>query len=303
MTKPATVARFSMPSLPMGGCIFAAIERDTRGTLLSDAQRFNYYPATPLALISWVFEGDLHMVERVHGEPGCQRLGPPLPRLVFSGPQREPCTSWSPAAVHALSVAFYPDALAQLIGQPLEPYFDATLPAADVLGADLLAACEGVFERPAGTPPTLADVEACLLPFWAGRHARSAAPWLGDWLRTLAVRAAYSKSGTSARQLQLRVKSWAGQSYRDLQLYARVEAAFAQSSATHREEADNLAELAYSAGFADQSHMGRDVRRITGVSPGRFRQLIDGEESFWFYRLIEGQFRTAGQPPATSNQP
>lgn len=58
--------------------------------------------------------------------------------------------------------------------------------------------------------------------------------------------------------------------------------------------ADNLAALALSAGFSDQSHMGREVRRVTGIPPGRFRQLIDTEEAFWFYRLIEGQFRAIG---------
>lgn len=58
--NPATIARFFLPGSPMGGCIFAAVERDTRGAMLSDAQRFNYYPATPLAMISWIFEGEVH---------------------------------------------------------------------------------------------------------------------------------------------------------------------------------------------------------------------------------------------------
>lgn len=273
----------------MGGCIFAAVERDTRGATLSDAQRFNYYPATPLAMISWIFEGEVHMVADAQAGSGHGRLDSALPRLVFSGPQRQPCASWSPGPVHALSVAFYPDALAQLIGKPIEPFIDTILPAAEVLEAALLASSEAIFEQ-AAAPALFGEIEARLHPFWAGVHGRSPAPLVGEWLRTLATRAAFSKTGCGARQLQRRIKSWAGQSYRDLQIYARVETAFVQSGAPGCAAADNLAELALCAGFADQSHMGREVRRVTGIPPGRFRQLIDTEEAFWFYRLIEGQF-------------
>lgn len=293
---PGTIARFFMPALPMGGLIFAAVERDTRSAMLSDMQRFNYYPATPLSMISWIFEGDLHMVSgaRVGSENG--RLEPALPRLVFSGPQRHPSASWSPGPVHALSVAFYPDAMAQLIGKPIQPFIDKILPATEVLEVDMLAACEAIFERTA-VPTLFGEIEKCLHPFWAGVHAHTPAPLVGDWLRALATRAAFSKTGCGARQLQRRIKSWAGQSYRDLQIYARVESAFVHSGIPNSAE-DNLAALALNAGFADQSHMGREVRRVTGIPPGRFRQLIDTEEAFWFYRLIEGQFHSSGRQEA-----
>lgn len=289
--NPAAIARFFLPSPPMGGCIFAAVERDTRGACLSDAQRFNYYPATPMFLISWIFEGELHMVAEAGAESGRYRLDSALPRLVFSGPQRRPRASWSPDAVHALSVAFYPDALAQLVGKPIEPFIDTILPASAVLGADLLAACEALFER-AAAPALLNEIEGLFRPFWAGAHARSTAPLLGEWLRALATRAAFSKAGCGARQLQRRIKSWAGQSYRDLQIFARVETAFVHSGCSESSAEDSLSALALSAGFADQSHMGREVRRITGIPPGRFLQLVATDEAFWFYRLIEGQLRT-----------
>jgi len=50
---------------------------------------------------------------------------------------------------------------------------------------------------------------------------------------------------------------------------------------------DPLREAALTdAGFADQSHMGREVRRVTGLAPGRLDDLIASDEAFWFYRLI-----------------
>jgi AraC-like DNA-binding protein len=46
-----------------------------------------------------------------------------------------------------------------------------------------------------------------------------------------------------------------------------------------------LAQLALEAGYADQSHMGRAVRRATGFSPARLNQRIRTEPAFWYYRL------------------
>lgn len=49
----------------------------------------------------------------------------------------------------------------------------------------------------------------------------------------------------------------------------------------------DLAGLAGDLGFADQSHMGREVRRLTGLSPARLNGLIATHEAFWFYRLLD----------------
>src|SRR5574343_958681 len=106
---PRPTAFMHIPSPALGACLLAGVERDTRGCILVDEERFNYYPATPMAVISWIFEGTLHMVEDGESSPQ-PTLGPALPRLVFSGPQRRPSISWSPGEVHALLVGFYPEA-------------------------------------------------------------------------------------------------------------------------------------------------------------------------------------------------
>ena len=63
--------------------MFAAVERDTRALALSDAERFNYYPATPLAVVSWIFEGALYPVQMVGTATGEPALSAPLPRLTL----------------------------------------------------------------------------------------------------------------------------------------------------------------------------------------------------------------------------
>lgn len=60
---------------------------------------------------------------------------------------------------------------------------------------------------------------------------------------------------------------------------------------TNRDEKSlDLAGLASDAGFADQSHMGREVRRVTGLTPRRLDELVASDEAFWFYRLIGDWF-------------
>lgn len=50
-TSP-TKAWLHLPDRALAGCIYMGAERDTRGPGLDAAQRFNYYPASPLPMLS-----------------------------------------------------------------------------------------------------------------------------------------------------------------------------------------------------------------------------------------------------------
>lgn len=43
--------------------------------------------------------------------------------------------------------------------------------------------------------------------------------------------------------------------------------------------------LADASGYADQSHLCREVRRVTGFSPEELYRRIQEDEGFWSYRL------------------
>lgn len=283
---PRPVAFMHIPSSALGACLLAGVERDTRGCTLNDAERFNYYPATPMAVISWIFEGTLHMVEE---RGACPRptLGSPLPRLIFSGPQCRPSVSWSPGAVHALSVGFYPEVISRLIGSPISTYLDQHLPLEMVAPPSLLQACQAILDTRNEEP--FAALETHLQPLWREPGRASLMPYLSDWVYSVATRAAHSTAGRSLRQLQRRIRDWTGQSYRDLQLYIRIEEAFILHIEMCDRGVPNLATIAADAGFADQSHMGREIRRITGLSPARFGEHLAHDEAFWYYRLIAGE--------------
>jgi len=280
-------ARFFIPSPTLGACVFAGIERDTRGLSLTDTERFNYYPATPLATLSWIFEGTLHLVEE-RAPSATPTLGPALPRLLFSGPQRLPSASWSPGPVHAMSIAFYPEVLERLLGISVKPFFDQTVSLETVASKEVMKSCETLFAVPRDTE-LFRCFEEQFMRLWQGPSLSSSAPILGDWIRSLATRAVHSTAGKGIRQFQRHIKHWTGQSHRNLQLFTRVEEAFLRRIEHRRGAALDLAALAHEAGFSDQSHMGREIRRITGLSPAHFDELVAHDEAFWFYRLLEGQ--------------
>ena len=287
-------ARLHLPTSALGACVFLGVERDTRGLQLTDSERFNYYPATPLVTISWVLHGALHMVEDSALPAPEATLAPALPRVVIAGPHLTPSASWSPGPVHALSVSFYPDALMHLLGTSVEPLVDKIVPLQDVVNCPLLArlAQVGVLQEGA----LFQQIQTILQPLWLDLHRDWELPTLRGWVQAMAVRAAFTKSGADIRRAQRRFKDWTGQSYRDLQLFVRTERAMTHASAQPLAEALDLASVAAKAGFSDQSHMGREVRRVTGLSPGRLRELMRSDEAFWFYRLLGDHLRVPGAP-------
>jgi AraC-like DNA-binding protein len=107
-----------------------------------------------------------------------------------------------------------------------------------------------------------------------------------DWAQSLAAHAALSGPGKSLRQMERRVKRWAGLPMRSLLGMGRAERVFFNGMAEAAERgAPNWAELADASGYADQSHLCRDVRRVTGFSPEELYRRIQQDEGFWSYRL------------------
>lgn len=143
--------------------------------------------------------------------------------------------------------------------------------------------------RDATTPDeawqALCDV---LIPLWqGGETAKPKTLHLADWARGTIARAALSGPGQSLRAAERRLKRWTGQTRQTLSFFADFEGLHRISRA---EPDGNLAQIAHEAGYADQSHMGRSVRRATGFSPAKLNHLIATHEAFWCYRLLGERF-------------
>lgn len=108
-----------------------------------------------------------------------------------------------------------------------------------------------------------------------------------DWqamAQAVATRAAVSGVGRSLRQAERRIKGWTGLPLRELRGLGRAEQAFFRTLA----DADGpvrWAEVAADTGYADQSHLCRETRRVTGFPPDELLRRIQGDEGFWIYRV------------------
>lgn len=104
-------------------------------------------------------------------------------------------------------------------------------------------------------------------------------------MQNLALKAVAGGHGDSLRQVERRIKRWSGQSMQALRRVSRAESTFHR---VRREmEAGEVlwSALAQDAGYADQAHLCRETRRVTGFSPEELRRRIDTDEAFWAYRV------------------
>lgn len=281
--SPQERAYLVLPRPELAGCIALAVVRDTRGVTMTDVQRFSHFPRSPYCGISIIFEGEVFLVPAGAEARRSDDLTR-LPNVCVSGPTNAPTTMWSPGPAFGVTVVFYPDAWQALTGDDLDAIQERNLPADDVLAANLAG-----FVREAAAQNSaqagLALLEDYLEPIWRARRpdGRATPFWFQDWTAALAMRAATSGAGRSLRQFQRRIKTWGGLSQRELDQQARVEKLFARSLDVG---ASDLAGLAQEFGFADQAHMGRHVRKITGAPPAKISELIETQESYWIYRLM-----------------
>ena len=271
------ISTLFLPPPDLSGCVMAGIYRDTRGAGLSAADRMNHFPASPLVAITLVQQGALHILPTgAHWLEAAPT--PPLAKQSVLPPCDTPVSSWAPGGVAALTIAVFPDAWRALGGD--EAY--ATLPPAL---ADALARFD------AAKDPDQGWAAACdgLRGAWATARPTSWQPVerVSDWSRALVARAALSGAGRSLRSIERRIKRLSGQTQRSLAFFSTFESLHEHS---RRAAEQPLAEIAIEAGYADQSHMGRAVRRATGFSPARLNRAIETEEAFWCYRLLGERF-------------
>lgn len=275
-----------LPRAALASCVRAVIGRSTLGFDLSEAQRYNHFPATPACSIIWYFSGECSMLA-----PGCVAASEsprtPLPgQIVFSGPSNRPAISWNPGPMHAMTLLLLPDALSVLSGIDPGAYVNRKVPVDQVFDASWLAFFHAVADA-ADDEQRVARIESFLHPLWQQRRPEASLPvrLFEDWSQSLALRAANFGLGRSLRQAERRIKQWTGQPLRELRGVGRSERAFFAALAAMENGALNWTEVATAAGYADQSHLCRQTRRVTGFSPEELRRRIVSDESFWVYRL------------------
>jgi AraC-like DNA-binding protein len=275
--------RLWLPPLALAGCVRAAMLRDTRGRDLNAGQRENFFPATPLVSLLWWFRGEGEWLARpgFSVPPPDSSVGP----LMLAGPFTLPTHTRSAGATHSLRLLFLPDMFQVLTGIESAALVNRAVPAETLLPPDWLTWAMSLHaDRDDDT--RLARIEAFLRPRCeAPAQQRPATRRYADWAQALAVRAATSASGRSLRQIERRVKAWAGVPMRELRAVSRAERAFLAVAAGDASTTVKWADIAAETDYADQSHLCRETRRLSGFSPEELRRRMLTEEAFWPYRL------------------
>lgn len=271
------ISKLFLPPPELSGCVFAAVYRNTRGAKLCAADRINHFPASPLVSVTLVRYGAL-LLQLPDRDWTSAPQTSPLPRITVMAPQDTPTTSWALDEIEAISLGIYPDAWRNLGG-------DTACSRVPISFVNALEHFSTAADPNAGWQ-ALCD---SLAPKWAQNRPR---PWhqvsgMTDWVKRLVTRAALSGSGRSLRSAERRVKRYSGQTRRTLEFFSAFEALQATAQ---QNTGMPLAEIAHEAGYSDQSHMGRAVRRATGFSPARLNRAIQTEEAFWCYRLFGERF-------------
>ena len=205
---------------------------------------------------------------------GTRKAGEP-PFVGIAGPTAEARRFPVEGGAVFHGVRFWPDSGGAALGVLAESLRDSMVPAAAVLG-------ESAVDSLAGSVMAAADPEA---------RARAFDEWLGTRLRATtapdpAVRGAVAaivesrgerpiaavavETGLSARQLQRRFRRAVGLTPKD---YARIRRLRNSLAALMRGEG-SWAALAAEMGYADQSHLIRELGDLTGFTPVALRDRL-----------------------------
>jgi hypothetical protein len=270
-----------MPSALQGAAV-AVVCRDTRGAALESAQRLAHFPASPFVCRSWFQGMEAGRVSALDGRGTWHPFGA---QVVVSGSQSVPLTTWAPTTGRGGMVCFAPDVASALLGVDLHAVHDRFVDARSVLASEWHPLLQALLDAP-DDAATLGALQY-LVPRWRALQGPPSVREMGrQWVQRLAWRAHAWSRTHGERQVERRVKSFSGRSLREWQQLVRTEAVFfAARERRDRDEPLEWAELAQDGGFADQAHMIRATRRITGFTPTEFARRFEEDESFWPYRL------------------
>jgi AraC-like DNA-binding protein len=187
---------------------------------------------------------------------------------VVVGPWTESFVADLAAGTTIVGVRFHPGRAPSLLGVPADTLLNQSVPL-DVISRGPLrdrlsriadepnlatkrsALVAGLFNGLPNRSPIDQAVSAAIR--WLARDANGHVQQLSDWI------------GLSSRQLQRRFSSAVGYGPKTFHSILRFQRVLNLASGEHNGK--RLADLALQAGYADQAHMTREVRRFSGTQP------------------------------------
>jgi AraC-like DNA-binding protein len=188
------------------------------------------------------------------------------PRAFLMGPLSGPLRLRPRGRTHTAGIRFRPGGLAGFLRVPLHELADRAVPLADVFGR----AGRELAERAAEAGDTRGLVHAASLflgPRLSPRHAgRALAGVLVHSRGRASVDALAAGAGVSTRHVERVFRDEVGLSPKRLARVVRVQEVLRRVGSHPVRWVD----VALDCGYADQAHLSRDFRELTGESPARW---------------------------------
>jgi AraC-like DNA-binding protein len=193
---------------------------------------------------------------------------------LVAGPQTRPLKRPLQGPYVAIGVRFHPGVGPALLGVPGHELVDAHVPLAaiDTPAARLLSAELASAEDPSAAFRRLAGVLAKLIDAGVADD-----PLVGHAARLLdrpeaTVGEVATEVALSERQLQRRFRERVGYGPKTLQRVLRFQR-FLDELERDPDQSEGLARIAASLGYADQAHLTRESRELSGLSPVELERL------------------------------
>ena len=239
-------------------------------------------PATLQPMLLIILSGEI----RLQLPDGSSRR---LPQLGLSGATSGICHASATPGTRILLAAVLPGQLPRLFGLPASAIIEEFVPLDDLLPRPLIAELSEKLAATDSPSEQVAHCEEFFLALQAMQTWRTAdlvipENWLFRPLTDIA-----DAFALSPRQFERRFRHSYGQSLRAFRQQARCSRMLV-NLVFGRREFDAWADIAARAGYFDQAHLSRDLRRYTGYAPARLgRQLAADDPALWPYRLSAGQ--------------
>jgi AraC-like DNA-binding protein len=272
--------------------VYAYLTRSTLGCELTGKELENRFPATSFITLSWFLEGSVE-IPASDGSESAQVV----PRWLING-KLGPLVSRNRGDLKYFGLSMYPDAFAAVFGVAPKALEGRLLDARKVLSADGVALFADIAAASGD------DERAALFERYMAAH-------IGNFkvsLWTAAVRVGTRLSvklmarllGLGQRQTIRTTQQSLGVGVADLRRFSRGEAAFsALSERIDEAQSVSLADIAAQAGYADQAHLTREAKAVTGRTPTEFLRQFQTEESDWMYRAMKSH---RPEPPDSEGQ-
>jgi AraC-like DNA-binding protein len=259
--------------------LFMLVVRDTRGCALEESERLNRFPANPYCCITWMLEGRIQLLSQ-----GDSPRDQCLPTHFVHGCQSRPCVSRNEGDRHSFCAVFYPDAFHALFGVDLAAIQDGFVDATQALPEHGLRLVRAVAEAPDD------DERRRLVDQFMAAHAASIRT--SAWMRlrrmgaNIGLQLASRMLGVGPRQVQRLARREGGMNVPGLSRLWRGERSLRKARMMIQQgQAIDWAAHAADAGYADQSHLVRECKQISGRTPTQIMRHAPHDEADWMYRL------------------